>query len=472
MATGPNIPRDYKYLAASGSGGRSAQRQTRKTAVSDTIRTALGRISWSHPLAYSLALLLVLMSTSTILIANAPLNDRLDQLTEVIELPLPSLTHSEQTTLAEIQLSADEDWTAVTVNSGETLGQIFRQQGLSATDVHRVIHSSDDAAKLTRIYPGDTLWFKFDDEGALAGLRYQLDELSTLLVSAGDDGYVTERIDRELVRQIHQASGVITDSLFMSGQRAGMSDALIMELAQLFGWDIDFVLDIRGGDSFHVIYEELYHDGELIRTGEILAASFINQGQEFRAFRFDTADGSEYFAPDGRNMKKSFLRAPLKFSAVTSNFNPRRMHPVLKTVRAHNGVDYAAPIGTPVVSTGKGKVIRSAYDKLNGHHVFVQHSNNIVTKYLHFSKRAVKKGQRVKQGQVVGYLGSTGRVTGAHLHYEFLLNGVHRNPRTVELPKAEPLPPALMADFVAASSPFQDRLNLMQQQELLLADSR
>ena len=201
-------------------------------------------------------------------------------------------------------------------------------------------------------------------------------------------------------------------------------------------WDIDFALDIRAGDSFNVIYENQYIEGDFIGTGNIVAAEFINQGESFHAIRF--TDG-EYYSADGRSMRKAFLRAPVSFKYISSNFKPKRFHPVQKRWKAHRGTDYAAKTGTPVVAAGNGRVTDATYNKYNGNYVFIQHGNGIVTKYLHFSKRAVKKGQRVKQGQVIGYVGSTGLAAGPHLHYEFLLNGVHRNPRTVKLPDAKPL---------------------------------
>ena len=195
-------------------------------------------------------------------------------------------------------------------------------------------------------------------------------------------------------------------------------------------------LDIRGGDSFSVLYETQYVDGEFISNGNIVAAQFQNQGHVYQAVRH--TDGN-YYKPDGASMRQAFLRAPVSFQYVSSNFNPRRLHPVLKTVRPHNGVDYAAPVGTPIMAAGDGRVIASAYNNLNGHYVFIQHANNIVTKYLHLSKRLVAKGEKVRQGEAIGRLGATGRVTGAHLHYEFVVDGVHRNPRTVKLPQATPL---------------------------------
>jgi murein DD-endopeptidase MepM/ murein hydrolase activator NlpD len=239
-----------------------------------------------------------------------------------------------------------------------------------------------------------------------------------------------------------------------------MSDALVMELAGIFGWDIDFILDIRSGDQFTVIYEEMYVEGEKHANGDILVAEFVNQGKSYRAVRYEDQDGNaEYFSPDGYSMRKAFLRAPLDFSYVSSHFNPKRFHPVLKRVKAHRGIDYAAPIGTPIKAAGDGKVIRSAYDKLNGHHVFIQHGQKYTTKYLHLNKRRVKNGQRVKQGQIIGTLGRTGRVTGAHLHYEFLVNGVHRNPKTVKLPDAEPIAKRERARFYESTKPLLAQLD-------------
>jgi murein DD-endopeptidase MepM/ murein hydrolase activator NlpD len=233
-------------------------------------------------------------------------------------------------------------------------------------------------------------------------------------------------------------------------------------LANLLGWDIDFVLDIREGDSFYLVYEKVYRDGSFLRDGEIVGATFVNQGEKFQAIRFYIDGQSQYFSPDGRNMRKAFLRAPLNFSYISSNFNPKRYHPILKRVKAHNGIDYRAPKGTPVFAAGDGKVIQSAYSKYNGHHVFIKHANSIVTKYLHFTNRTVKKGQRVKQGQVIGYVGATGLAQAPHLHYEFLLNGVHRNPRTVSLPTAEPLPETQLAEFQQTAAPVLSQLSRLE----------
>ncbi|MGD8359077.1 MAG: peptidoglycan DD-metalloendopeptidase family protein, partial [Lysobacterales bacterium] len=319
---------------------------------------------------------------------------------------------------------------------------------------------------LKRIRPGDLFEFQSSDDGKLRVMRYALDEARYLLVRQESGDLSAEVQKREIVPEVAETEGVITSSLFLAGKQAGLSDAMVMKLANIFGWDIDFVLDIRAGDRFMLVYEKLYRDGEFLRDGEILAATFINQDERFQAVRFDNGDGFDYYAPDGRNMRKAFLRAPLNFSYISSGFNPRRMHPVLKRLRPHNGIDYYAPKGTPVYAAGDGTVIRSDYSAANGNHVFIKHANNIETKYLHFSKRAVKKGQKVKQGQVIGYVGSTGLATGPHLHYEFLVNGVHRNPRTVPLPKVVPLQGDLLARFKLEAAPLLTQLSRLESASL------
>jgi murein DD-endopeptidase MepM/ murein hydrolase activator NlpD len=297
-------------------------------------------------------------------------------------------------------------------------------------------------------------------------MRYAVDEGNYLLIRQQGDDLFADIQPRQISREIEEVQGVINSSLFVAGKEAGLSDAMVMKLANIFGWDIDFVLDIRAGDRFVLVYEKIFRDGEFLRDGNILGATFVNQGEHFQAIWFEDGDVADYFAPDGRPMRKAFLRAPLNFSYISSGFNPRRMHPVLKRIRPHNGIDYYAPKGTPVYAAGDGTVIESAYSRANGNYVFIKHANSIVTKYLHFSKRAVTKGQKVKQGQTIGYVGSTGLATGPHLHYEFVLNGVHRNPRTVALPKAEPLAGKLLAEFQRRAAPMLTQLSRLESASL------
>ncbi|EGG99078.1 Peptidase2C M23/M37 family [gamma proteobacterium IMCC2047] len=239
-----------------------------------------------------------------------------------------------------------------------------------------------------------------------------------------------------------------------------------MELANVFGGVIDFILDPRKGDSFTVLYEEQYLDGEKIGNGNILSAQFVNRGEIYTAVRYvDPKGKTGYYSPEGVSMRKAFLRSPVDFTRISSSFNLSRKHPVLNTIKAHRGIDYAAPTGTPVVSAGDGRVIRSGYNSLNGNYLFIQHGQQYTTKYLHLSKRHVKQGQKVSQGQLIGRVGATGRVTGAHLHYEFLVNGVHRNPRTIldKLPKAKAISKSEMPAFKQAIAPVLAQLSAHQE---------
>ena len=398
-----------------------------------------------------------------------------DSETQVIDLALPAIERATKPLStagiedAESVGPAEPEpvWLDVVVKSGQSLDAIFRQQGYSANLLHEILGLSDTTRQLSRIKPGQVFQFASDESNRFRSMRVALDETLRLTVKANGEDLVAEEELREIESRIEHASGVINDSLFVAGQRAGMSDNLIMKLANIFGWDIDFVLDIRQGDQFHLIYEKLYREGEYLRDGDILAATFVNQNNRFQAVRRIKDDKTEFFAPDGRNMRKAFLRAPLNFSYISSRFNPKRFHPILRRVKAHNGIDYRAPKGTPVYAAGDGKVIRSAYSEYNGHHVFIQHGNNIVTKYLHFTKRSVKNGQRGKQGKTIGYVGATGLAQAPHLHYEFVVDGVHRNPRTVSLPKADPLPEVELIPFLSAATPFLDQLRLMEDRLLL-----
>lgn len=343
--------------------------------------------------------------------------------------------------------SGDGDWQIVRISPGQTLERVFLDLGLGAGLLHEIVAAADSSRDLARIRPGDEFAFDIDPHSGFRALRTELDEGAWLYIERDGEGLNVRSEARALDHRVVEAHGTISSSLYRNATEAGLSDAMIMRLATIFGWDIDFALDIRAGDRFALIYEQVWRDGEYIRDGAILAARFVNQGSSFEAVRYDAGNGPDYFAPDGRPMRKAFLRTPLNFTRVSSNFNPSRLHPVTRQVRPHNGTDYAAPTGTPVWAAGDGRVIEAGYNRANGNYIFVQHGNNIVTRYLHLSRKQVKQGSRVRQGQVIGQVGATGLATGPHLHYEFLVNGVHRNPRTVDLPPAEPLSAEHMVAF-------------------------
>ncbi|WP_372625899.1 peptidoglycan DD-metalloendopeptidase family protein [Arsukibacterium sp.] len=351
------------------------------------------------------------------------------------------------------ELAAEDNlqWSSLQVQRGDVLSNLFKKANVSQQTMLAILALGDTTKTLTRLFPGETLEFGLNEQGELTELRYAINKLKTLRISRDPEGqFIAQELEKTVEHRQQFASAEIKSSFWSAGIEAGLSEAQIMNLAGIFGWDIDFGLDLRAGDSFSVLYQTNYVDGDFVGYGTIIAAQFQNQGQVIQAVRH--TDGN-YYKPDGASMRQAFLRAPVSFQYVSSNFNPRRLHPVLGKVRAHNGVDYVAPVGTPIMAAGDGKVTHSGYNNLNGNYVFIKHANNIVTKYLHLSRRNVKVGERVKQGETIGRLGATGRVTGAHLHYEFLLNGVHRNPRTVKLPQATPLQGEERDVFIANATP-------------------
>ena len=331
--------------------------------------------------------------------------------------------------------------TSEMVKVGDSMALIFARRNFSASALYALTQTAHGET-LTGIFPGARLTFESKND-QLTALTYEPGPLERVVFSREQDGsFISEEIFTEPEKVLTYKHGIISNNLFSTSQAIGLPDNLTMQLAQIFQWDIDFVLDIRPGDEFFALVEEQYLDGEFIGFGDILSARFVNQGRTFTAVRYTTENGvSDYFNAQGRSMRKAFLRAPVEFSRISSSFNLRRKHPLYKTVRPHRGIDYAAPPGTPILAAGDGRVEIASRTKPNGRYVVIKHGEQFVTKYLHLSKfaRGIKSGKRVNQGQIIGYVGSTGYATGPHLHYEFLVNGVHQNPRTVSLPQAKPV---------------------------------
>jgi len=352
-----------------------------------------------------------------------------------------------------VKHQSELSWKTITIKHGDSLSNIFKRTKLSRQELYKLTNSSSEAKILTRIFPGQTLHFKIGENKELKALRYTKSPLESTLFEKTENGeYVARQIVRTPETRTKFRSARINKSLFLAGHQAGLPQRLIMEMANIFGGVIDFVNDPRKGDQFYVLYEEKYLDGEKIGIGEILAAQYINQGEKYTAFRYEYENGDVgYYTPEGISMRKTFLRAPLDFTRISSGFSLRRKHPIHKNILAHRGVDYTAPRGTPVFAAGDGRVVSAGYSKANGNYVFIEHGQQYMTKYLHLHKRHVKRGQKVKQRQIIGTVGSTGYSTGPHLHYEFLVNGVHRNPRTIlkKLPKAESIAENEKQRFIA-----------------------
>lgn len=337
------------------------------------------------------------------------------------------------------------------VRRNDTLDRIFRHLSLNLNDLALIREVPGVREALDRLRPGDTIRFTHD-EGMVYALTRRISETEMLFVTRGEEGFAAEVIATPVEIRTVRTHGTITSSLFTAARAAGVSADLVMRLANdIFGWKIDFALEIQPGDSFNLVYEQKYRDGEYIGDGNILAADFINEGKQHRAVYFESSDGkiAGYFGADGRSMKRQFLRAPLDFTRISSNFNPSRRHPILNTIRAHKGVDYAAGTGTVIKAAGEGRVGFVGTKGGYGRVVILEHGAGISTLYGHMSRfaKSLRNGQRVSQGQTIGYVGSSGAATGPHLHYEYRVNGVHKNPRTVPLPDAQPIPAQYMAEF-------------------------
>jgi murein DD-endopeptidase MepM/ murein hydrolase activator NlpD len=336
----------------------------------------------------------------------------------------------------------------VVVQRNDTLDQIFRRMQLSLTDLANIRALDSARAALDRLRPGDRLTFaRRGDE--LVGLERAISLNQTLKVQRGEDSNFTASVEEiPLKRHVVTTSGTIDSSLFAAGTAAGLRDVTTMALAEIFRWDVDFVLDLRAGDSFRLIYEQLERDGQIVADGEILAAEFVNEGRRHRAVRYVNAAGkADFYTPAGTSLRKAFLKAPVQFSRISSVFNPSRRHPVLNRIRAHRGVDYAAPSGTPVKAAGAGRIQFRGVKGGFGNVVEVEHSGRVVTRYGHLSRFAknMGPGRKVEQGEVIGYVGSTGLATGPHLHFEYIERGVYVDPQKA-IRRAEPGPPVPAAE--------------------------
>jgi murein DD-endopeptidase MepM/ murein hydrolase activator NlpD len=328
----------------------------------------------------------------------------------------------------------------VVVGRNDTLDAIFRRMALNKSDLAAIRNLPGIRQSLDFLKPGDSIKLTHTD-GDIKELTRKVSETQTLDVVLKDSGFEAKMIDNPVETRVRTARATIDSSLFQAAGAANISDTVALKLANVFAWDIDFVLDIREGDRFTAVYEQIFQDGKYLRDGEVLAAEFVNNGKVYRAVRFVSDGHAGYYTPAGLAMRKAFLRAPLEFTRVSSAFNPHRQHPILNLIRGHMGTDYAAPIGTPVHAAGDGHVSFAGQRGGYGNAIVLTHGANVSTLYGHMSRfaRNIHVGTRVQQGEVIGYVGMTGLATGPHLHYEYLTNGVHRNPQTVQLPGAEPL---------------------------------
>lgn len=367
----------------------------------------------------------------------------------------------EETPPQKLATSQTLKQTIIKIKSGSSLSSIFKKHKFSHQDLYRIMQKGKMAESLRNLQPGRTLEIESNEQGQLYSLSYKINRLQSINVLRANDDFDIETVNKPVEKRVNFSHAQISSSLFEAGKQAGLSDALVMEMASIFGWDIDFALDIREGDKFSILYEEQFVEGKKFQTGEILAAEFTNQGQTYKAIRYTDKSGrTNYYTPEGLSMRKTFLRSPVDFRRISSRFGNRK-HPVLNRMRLHKGVDYAARRGTPILASGDGKVIFKGHKGGYGRVVIVQHGSRYQTLYAHMNgfKRGIRVGKSVRQGQTIGFVGSSGRATGPHLHYEFRVNGSHRNPLTVKLPNAAPIKSTFKNDFLAYAENLLSQLD-------------
>lgn len=367
-----------------------------------------------------------------------------------IAQPVAATPHAQAAT--PVTTEVEDPWQTFTIKAGDNLAYYFQQAGLTSKSLDEVM-SVRQAHHLKKIFPGQTLRINADNNGHLIALQFDVDPLTTLMVQRQENGSLIAKVEEKPIeKRVAFGGGQINDSLFLAAKHAKLDDALIMELANIFAYDIDFAQDIQPNDNFKVLYEEYFVNGVKVGNGPIVAAEFTNNGKEYRAIRYTDSDGiSSYFSPLGQSLKKAFIRTPVQYTRISSHFNLHRRHPVLHKIRAHRGVDYAAPTGTPVKAAGQGKIVFVGRKGGYGNTIVLQHGSKYTTLYghLHRFSKNLKSGMPVKQGQVIGYVGSTGLASGPHLHFEFRINGVHHDPLKVALPQADGLTGKAKTQFLA-----------------------
>jgi len=372
----------------------------------------------------------------------------------VRELSLPAFAPAEQ---------AAGYWREERIQRGDTLGSVLARLGIDDPAAQNFLRTDARARPLYQLKPGKSVRVQADDDGRLIGLSYLAQNGELLSVNRTGDGFSAQNAAPGSTVRLELRAGEIRSSLFATSDAVGLPDAVTMQLADIFSGDIDFHHDLRRGDWFTVVYETRELDGQPTSVGRIVAAEFVNKGKVYSAFSWHGQDGSEgYYAEDGKSLRKAFMRSPVSFTRITSGFSLARFHPFLQTWRAHKGVDFAAPTGTPVHAAGDGKVSSAGPQNGYGNAVVLQHGGTYSTVYAHLSRFAtgIKPGARVAQGDVIGYVGQTGWATGPHLHYEFRVNNEQRNPMTIALPMAQPLPAAALQGYLQSVAVLSAQLAL------------
>lgn len=360
------------------------------------------------------------------------------------------------------------------IKKGETLFDIFKRYKLDLKDLFRLKEASADVHKLKKLSPDRPYKIIIDENDQINSFVYWIDDDTILNIKSTEEGFCAEKIPVQYERRIHHIGGVIRDNLISSMSEGKGNLMLALQLSDIFAWDIDFSTDIRNDDVFKIVVEGLYLDGEFKKYGEILSAEFVNKGEAFSAYRYENDGKADYYSSEGKSLRKAFLKAPLSFRRISSHFSRGRYHPVLKIYRPHHGLDYAAPRGTPVSAAGDGTVSFAGRKGQYGNLIIVRHSNGYRTYYGHLSRigKGVKKGTRVDQGEVIGYVGATGLATGPHLHYEMRMNNKPINPLSLKIPHGKAIPASLMADFTKHKNEMDVKLASIPAAAYLLTEKK
>ena len=383
----------------------------------------------------------------------------------VLNLPILNIS---QTNDADITL-----WQQERIQRNDSVASLLSRLKINKQDKSKFLHDARNIKTMRRLIPGETIHAQTTATGGLLALKYFPGGNKHLLVKKINGTFKENKSPLNIETKIKMKSGAIKSSLFAATDDASVPDSIAIQITEIFASDIDFNRDLRKKDHFKVVYELRYSNGEYIGAGRVLAAEFINKGKTYQAVYFEANNKEKgYYTPDGKNLRRAFLRSPLKFSRISSGFTRSRFHPVLKKWRSHKGVDYAARKGTPVRATANGTVAVSTRNRGYGKYIILKHRGRYSTVYAHLSRfaKGLRKGKRVSQGDIIGYVGSTGLATGPHLHYELRVNGIQRNPLRVVMPAAIPLAAKNIPAFNKSTESLMVRLNMLRDTNLAFLD--
>lgn len=388
----------------------------------------------------------------------------LEEVTELLENSESIETQALTSVASEAETEAFEYKKHLTVKSGETLSVLFERAGLGNSLLHSILSSSKEAKRFTQLKVGQTVSFEFDENKQLKTLSSQINTLESIHLEkqADNENFVFRKDVAQTQTREKYAQGSIEGALFAATKKANVPYGLALDMANIFGYDIDFAQDLRKGDTFEILYEEKTLNGQTVGTGNILTARFTNRGKVYTAVRYTDKNGNtSYYSADGSSLRKAFIRTPVDFARISSRFSNGRKHPILNKIRAHKGVDYAAPRGTPIKAAGDGRVVLAGRKGGYGNTVIIKHGQRYQTLYAHMNgfAKGIRSGTNVKQGQIIGYIGTTGLSTGPHLHYEFQVNGVHVDPLSQKLPISDPIHPSEKQRFAQHSQPLLAKLD-------------